>query len=111
MKKFYAVLIALLIAVCFATVAVAQDVMIDKKVNAITFKKDKNGNEYARITVTDKATMNGITYDKSVSIMAFGDMATAVKAAGLKKGDTLKGVANKGEYKGNPSYTLLGIAN
>lgn len=111
MKKMFVLFIVFLTAICFAGSALAQDVVIDKKVNAIVYKNDKNGNPYARITVTEKATMNGISYDKSVSIMAFGDMCDQVKKSGLKKGDTLKGVASKGEYRGNPSYVLLGIAN
>lgn len=111
MNKIYSIVIALLVALCFCTVAIAQDVVIEKKINQIVYKKDKNGNEYARIMVNDKASLNGITYEKSVSIMAFGDQCQAVKTSGLKKGDTFKGVVNKGEWKGNPSYTLLGIAN
>lgn len=109
MKKFYAVLIAVFTVFCFATAALAADMVIEKKINQIVYKTDKNGNPYARIIVSEQKTLNGVTYNKDVSVMAFGDMYKEVKASGLKKGDTLKGVASQSEFRGGVSYQLLAL--
>lgn len=105
MKKTFAVIIALFALVCFTGVALATEVELDKTVNQIVFKKDKNGNEYARIIVSDKRELNGVTYNKDVSVMAFGPMVPKVKS--LKKGSHLKGIATVNEFRGGTSYQLL----
>ncbi len=57
---------------------------IDKRIEAIVFKKDKRSNEYARIIVNETHTLNGIPYDRGVRCMVFGDLVA--KARRLKKG-------------------------
>jgi len=109
MRKSFIVLIACAILACFATVTFAQDVVIEKPIKSITIKKDKNGNEYVRFIVDDKNTLNGISYSKETSVMAFGD--NVVKAKTFKKGQTLKAVVDKGSYKGRTSYTIIEIVS
>jgi cAMP phosphodiesterase len=94
---------------CFTTVTYAQDVIIDKPIKSIVVKKDKNGNEYVRFMIDDKNTLNGISYSKETSVMAFGDQVP--KAKTFKKGQTLKAVVNKGQYKGRTSYTIIEIVS
>lgn len=109
MKRTTAVcMIALAVLLAFASFAIAGDIMIDKKIKSVTFKKDKNGNEYARIIVTEPRELNGVHYVKDVVVMAFGD--TVAKAKTLKQGTNLKGVATAQEYRGNVTYHLLEIS-
>jgi hypothetical protein len=94
-----------LMLVCFAATVFASDVMIQKEVKNITFKKDKNGSEYARIIITDAKTLNGVTYQKDVPVMVFGDKVAQAKT--LKKGSTFKAIVSTGEYRGNTSYAVI----
>ena len=106
MRKSLSVVLTIVVMLfCFCTVAVAQDIVMDKKIQNVVIKRDKNGAEYVRFIVTDTAQLNGISYQKSVSVVAFGDQVA--KAKTYKKGQTLKAIVNKGDYKGNPSYTIL----
>jgi hypothetical protein len=106
-------IIAMVIAVCFFTVifgmaaAYAEDKIIEKKVDGIVFKKDKNGNQYARIFITDTAEINGVQYPKTMSVMAFGD--AAMEAKNVKKGQTLKAVVQEQDFRGSKSYLLLKV--
>ncbi len=98
-------IVAVLALVSFGTAVFAEELIIEKKVNAVTFKKDKNGNEYSRIIVSEKKELNGVAYNKDVSVMAFGDQVATVKT--LKKGDTFKAVVADNNFRGNTSYQLL----
>lgn len=108
MKKYF-VAVAMIVAVifCCTGVVLAKDIQLTKEIKQITFKKDKNGNEYARIIITEPRTLNGVTYQKDVMVMAFGEQAKAVK--GFKKGQTLNVIATETEYKGNTNYNVLSI--
>lgn len=106
MKK-VSILVMVIVSMLFATVSFAKDVVLEKKISSIVFKKDKNGNEYARAFVSEKAHLNGIEYNKEVPVMAFGD--TAKKMKGYKKGSTIKVVASEGEYKGSKNYQVLDV--
>jgi hypothetical protein len=80
---------------------------IDKRIEAIFFKKDKHANEYARIIVNETHTLNGIPYDRGVRCMVFGDLV--VKARMLKKGQRLQGVARIFDDKFGVSYKMYAI--
>jgi len=101
-------IIALIVAMifCCVTLAAAEDVMMTKTVKSITFKKSKNGNQYARIMIGDKATLNGVSYNKDTSAMVF-DSELLAHAKTIKKGSTIKFIADKGTYRGSVSYTIL----
>lgn len=106
-KHSFIVVVIVLALFAFVTAGIAADVQIEKKIENVVFKKDKNGSTFARIIVADEGNLNGITYKKSTSVMAFGDVAKEVK--GLKKGQTLKAIAAEQEYRGTKSYTLLKV--
>jgi hypothetical protein len=109
MKKYFsAVIVALFVVLCCTGMAIAKDVIINKEIKAISFKNDKNGNQYARIFVSQDRTLNGVSYKRDIAIMGFGEHVAKLKA--YKKGQTIKLVCSEGEYKGNPSYTILDIA-
>lgn len=99
---------ALLACLMFsATFALAADVVLDKEIKSISFKKDKNGNEYAQIIISETTTLSGVSYDKDIIVMAFG--ATSAPLKGYKKGQTFKAVASEGSYNGNKTYTVLKV--
>ena len=107
MKKIFTTLfVAIILAIASLAVA-APDMMMEKEIQQIVFKKDKNGNDFARIIVKDQRELNGVKYDREVAVMAFGDKAQAVRA--YRKGQTIKAVVSVGEYRGNPSYTILHV--
>ena len=106
-KSLFVTMIIAAMLFCFATVSFAKDVQITKEIKSITIKKDKNNKEYVRIIVSDNRTLNGVTYKKDVSVMAFGDVVE--KAKTYKKGQTLNAIAAESQYRGSTSYTILEI--
>lgn len=106
MKKII-VLAIMVVVLCVAGTAMAKDVLINKEIKSITFKNDKNGNQYARVFVSGTATLNGVTYNKDIALMGFGD--TVAKLRPYKKGQTIKVVAAEKDYKGSPSYTIIDV--
>jgi hypothetical protein len=80
---------------------------IDKRIEAIIFKKDKRSNEYARIIVNETHTLNGISYDRGVRCMVYGNLVA--KARMLKKGQQLQGVARVFDDKFGVSYKMYAI--
>lgn len=107
MKKSLCLFVALFVVLCCTGMAAAKDVIISKEIKNITFKNDKNGNQYARVFVSGTATLNGVTYHKDMALMGFGD--TVAKLKPYKKGQTLKVVANERTYKGNQSYIIIDV--
>jgi hypothetical protein len=105
MRKVIAFVMMIVFVLVFALPAFATDVMLEKKIERSILKKDKNGNPYAMLIVQDKATLKGISYEKGVPVMAFGDAFK--KAKTLKKGDQLKAICQKRDYRGSTSYTVL----
>lgn len=107
MKKIVSLFVILFALLAFTSVVLAEDVVLNTTVERAIVKKDKNGNAYVRVLIQDKRELNGVTYDKTTSVMAFGDQVTA--ASKLKKGDTLKAIVAKSEFRGGVSYQLLKI--
>ena len=105
MRKYFVILSIIAMLFCFTTVAMAKDVLIDKKVQSITTDTDKNGNEYVRIIVNEVRKLNGVEYEVGVAVMAFSNTVSAVKS--LKEGDILKAICASRLYKENKSYTIL----
>jgi hypothetical protein len=105
MKKLFTVFVVLFSLLAFTGVVLAEDVVLNAPVERAIVKKDKNGNAYVRVLIQDKRELNGVTYDKTTSAMAFGDQVTT--AAKLKKGDTLNVIASKSDYRGGVSYQIL----
>jgi len=107
-KSLMVVLTVVAMIFCFTTAVFAQDVVMEKQIKNISFKADKNGKQYARVIVAGTATLNGITYAKDLFITGFdSDVVTALKS--YKKGQTLKVIVSEGQYRGNPSYTILKV--
>lgn len=107
MKKIVMVVFVMAMILCCTSFVQAKDIMINKEIKNITFKNDKNGNQYARIFVSGTATLNGVSYKKDMSIVAFGEQAAELKK--YKKGQTVKLIASEKDYKGSPSYTVVDI--
>lgn len=105
MKKLFVLFVVLFSLLAFTGVVLAEDVTLNTTVERAIVKKDKNGATYVRVLIQDKRELNGVTYDKTTSAMAFGDQVPA--ASKLKKGDTLSVIASKSDYKGGTSYQIL----
>jgi len=84
----------------------AQDTLINTKVESVTTKVDKNGNDYTRIIVKEDRELNGIKYQIGVPVMVFGDELVS-KARTLTKGDQLKAICSINEYKGRKNYQMI----
>jgi len=84
-----------------------RDVLLTAKVQDVAIALDKNGNQYVRVIVNEERSLQGISYEVGVPVMAFG---THVKEAkGLKKGTILKAICDRREVQGKVSYTILKI--
>lgn len=98
--------IALIVGLALAAaLAQAADTIVTGKIETVTVATDKNGNEYVRIIIPEKRSLNGIEYEAGVAIMAFSELANQAKA--LKPGDQLKAICASRDYQGRKSYTVL----
>ena len=105
MKEVLSVFVTLFVLVCFAGLAIGEDVTLNAPIEKVLIKKDKTGAVYVRVLIQDAKELNGVSYSKSTSALAFGEqVATASK---LKKGDVLHVIASKSEYRGGTSYQIL----
>ena len=104
-RSMFTLAIVLLTLLSFAGLVLAEDVQLNSPVEKVVIKKDKNGDTYARILIKDAKEMNGVSYNKDTSAMAFGDMVADAKK--LKKGETLKCIASKRDFRGGTSYQVL----
>jgi len=87
--------------------ASAQDVLLNAKIQDVVTALDKNGNEYVRVIVNEERTLQGISYEVGVPVMAFAPQVE--KAKGLRKGTILKAICDRREAQGKVSYTILKI--
>ena len=85
----------------------AQDVLLNAKVQDVAIALDKNGKQYVRVIVNEKRTLQGISYEVGVPVMAFGSHVKEAKS--LTKGQILKAICDRHEVKGKVSYTILKI--
>lgn len=107
MRKAIAITIAVLI-LASATLAFAQDKLVTTRISKVTVAKDKNGNEYVRLSVDTPKELNGVAYTANTAAMAFGAEQVA-KARMLKAGATVKMIVSEREFQGRQSYTILKI--
>jgi len=98
--------LAILAIVSLAIYANAEDKILDTTVDSMTVAMTKNDNEYVRIIITEPRTLNGVAYNRSLPVMAFGDKVEQAK--GYSAGDPLKAVASYRKLPdGRESYTIL----
>jgi hypothetical protein len=106
MKRLSFVLFTLFLAMIIVASAIAADQMLDTTIDSVTVAMTKNSNEYVRFIITEPRTLDGVTYNRSLPVMAFGDLATAAKA--YKSGDNLKAVVSYRKLDdGRESYSIL----
>jgi hypothetical protein len=101
--------IAILLIVTFvwcATPARAEQPLTFKP-ESVTVLKDKNGNEYVRMLVSEKKTQSGVSYSQSTTINAYRDLVPA--ASKIKPGQEVTAIVEKREYQGRTYFTLLGL--
>jgi hypothetical protein len=103
-------MLMLAILVCFTLTvpaAMAEDVILDTKIDSVTSALDKNGAPYIRVIVTESRSLKGIAYEATVPVMFFGSTVSQAKV--LVEGDNVRILANKRMYQGNASYTARKI--
>lgn len=103
----FMVLLILIIGIMFTAPAWAEEKVVTEKIQSVVVKKDKRGNEYTQLWITKDSKLNGITFKKSMPIMAFGEVGQAAKH--IKKGSTATLVVETGKYNGRDTMTVLGI--
>jgi hypothetical protein len=101
MKKFA---IALILSIMLVTPSIAADMMLDAKLISVSQQTDKNGNLYTRAIIIEERSLEGVKYEDTVAVMAFGEMAAPL--ATYKEGEQLKAVVGSREYQGRTSYTV-----
>ena len=105
MKTRHILLIAVSLVMAIASLSYAADKILETTVDSATVALDKNGQEYVRLIVTEPRTLNGISYQKSLPVMAFG--ATVADAKAYSAGDPIKAVVTPRDYRGSQSYTVI----
>ena len=106
MKRLTFAMFALFIALAIAVPAMAADQKLDTKIDSVTVAMTKNDVEYVRFIIIEPRTLDGVTYNRSLPVMAFGDLVTAAKA--YKAGDQLKAIVSYRKLKdGRESYSIL----
>lgn len=113
MKRFsIATMLIVIIALLTAGIASAGDKVINQALTADPYIGiGKDGNEFVRLMITEKRTLNGMEYDAQVPVMAFTSNGTAQQAKSMKKGDTLKAIVQIRQYQGDASYTVRQFVN
>jgi hypothetical protein len=108
MKNIFTGIIVLLIVtfVWIATPARAEQVLTFKP-DTVTVLKDKNGNDYVRMLVSEKKASQGVNFTQSTTINAYRDLVPA--ASKIKPGQEVTAVVEKREYQGRSYFTVLGI--
>jgi hypothetical protein len=106
MKRLSFVLFTLFIAMLITVSAMAADQMLDTKIESVTVAMTKHDAEYVRFIITEPRTLDGVTYNRSLPVMAFGELVAAAKA--YKSGDNLKAVVSYRKLDdGRESYSIL----
>ena len=105
MKRIITIVALVLCMLCAGT-AQAEDKVVIGKISKMVVAKDKNGAEYVRLAVESPKSISGITYNATLTVMAFG--SSVEKAKALKTGDAFKAVVAMKTYQGRESATILG---
>jgi hypothetical protein len=102
-------MIAMFVALGLAPSAChAEDKLLDVKITqALTFKKDKNGQTFGRTFIKESRTLNGIEYQADTPLMFFG--STVEHAKKLRVGSTVKLIVSAKDYKGSTSYNVVAV--
>lgn len=104
MNKFMKSLVIISLVLTFALPAMAADKVLNVKIQSMTEAVDRNGHDYVRFIVGETRTLQGVSYDAGVPVMAFGPNVEQAKT--LKEGDTLKAIVTPREFQGRQSYTI-----
>lgn len=106
MKRILATVYIVAIIAIFAVVSNAQDLLINTKINTVTQKISKNGEQYVIFTYPDQRELNGVKYSTEISVFAFKNE----DAKKLKSGDQVKAVVKKSvDRSGNEFHTLISL--
>lgn len=85
----------------------ARHAIIEGTADSVATKMAKDGSEYTMIRVSNDKQLAGITFADSSPIMAFQESNELAKS--VVAGDKIRALVEVGEYRGKPSYRLLGF--
>jgi hypothetical protein len=109
MKKMLLITIAAMLLfstiILTTTAGASDDRILSAKIVKVTKRISKKGNAYVRLTIEEPRTLQGVTYNAEMPVMAFGSDRTK-RALKMKPGDTLNAVVEISKYKGNTSYII-----
>ena len=97
----------LAMAFTITPVYAADDMILDTTIKSVTIKNDKNGDEYVRYIILEKASLNGVSYTKGVSLTGFSSSIDMIQAKEYKAGDPIKAIVTPGDWNGRKTYTLV----
>lgn len=107
-KRLFPILgIIAMLTLCLASVAMAEDIVLEAEVQSVSSLTTKNGAPYVRIIVVETKTLAGANYTVGTPVMAFRDMAS--KAEKYSAGDILKAIVSPREFQGKSSYLLRAV--
>ncbi len=110
MKKDLAMLAAIVAIVTFcwiSTPALAAEEVMTFKPTSVVVKQDKFNQDYVRMVIPATGSKDGIPFSSTYAVMAFGEHVAAAKQ--IKPGQEVTAVVQKHDYKGQTSYTIIGL--
>jgi hypothetical protein len=93
MKKWFVCFVVMLVVLAFAGIALAEDKMINGKVERVFLKKDKNGNPFTVLILKGNKELQGVTYRADLPFFCFGD--SNKECSSLKAGQSVKLIINE----------------
>jgi len=103
MKKVFLAILVVAFTAILSVPALAEDVFLDAKVTRVDQLMDRNGNPYVRIIIEEARILKGVSYTTEVPVMAFGERVAQAKDVK----DQIKAIADKRNFQGRTSYTIL----
>jgi len=100
-------LLVLTLVCMLSSLAIAGDMMLNATVKNAVVGFDKNGDQYVRLIIQEKRTLQGISYEVGVPVMAFRENVEPAKK--LSGGDSIKAIVQAREFQGRKSYTIIKI--
>lgn len=103
------IVIAAIVGFCWiSTPALAAEQALTFKPESVAISKDKNGNEFVRMVISENKTANGIPFKSSYTVNAYREHVAQAKL--IKPGQEVTAVVQMKEYNGQKYGTILGFA-
>lgn len=101
--------IIVILALAITPMALAEDSVLEAKVESVMYSMTKTGDPFVRIIVAETKTLQGTSYTVGVPVMAFRDLAD--RGSKFAEGDTLKAIVAPRAFQGRDSYLVRAWLN